>query len=313
MARHDKNNACPLCGFAVPISMAAVPTAPIAAYWYQYGYDVKTAFPDLPMELTKFRCPQCDLRFFLPRLVGGPDLYAALQRSDIYYGAWKWEFAEVLALLARGDRARTLLEFGCGRGNFLEQAAPYFARVRGMDFNDDALAECRKKGLDVGRFEASELDQHYDVVVSFQVMEHLADPGETVTKLAALVRGGGLLIVAVPNEDSPLGELESNYLNLPPHHFTRWTERTMRFLTNDNDLQLEQYIREPLSEMLYLALVNERISRYLSKKGLFARVLAAAVRRIAIASALTQFDSIRKRLAGHTHIAVYRKIGSSSA
>ena len=307
MTMQGANSVCPLCASRRLVATSRIPVAPIAAYWRGIGYDLKAAFPDLPDFLTKFHCPRCDLRFFLPRLIGEADLYAALQRTEIYYGATKWEFATVLSLLAKQEQNGSLLEYGCGRGNFLEQVSPYFSRALGVDFNEQALAECREKGLDVSSPDPSALDETYDVIVSFQVLEHLPNPGEVVADLAGRLGPGGCLVVAVPNEDGPLGEIENNFLNLPPHHFTRWTQRTMRYLAKMNGLELERYICEPLNEALYLTLLNERFARHLSEEGFLARLLSAAARRIAIGGALARFDEIRTHLAGHTQIAMYRK------
>ena len=288
--------------------------APIAAYWQRIGYDLEAAFPGLPNALEKRDCPRCVLRFFLPRLIGGPDLYATLQKSAIYYGASKWEFVETLRLLADEPHARTLLEFGCGGGAFLEQAAPHFEDVRGVDFNEDAVALCRRKGLVAEVKDLAAINRMFDVVVAFQVMEHVAEPGQVFDGLAALVEPGGLLVVAVPNEDGPLGELQENFLNLPPHHFTRWSRRTLDYLAASRQLQLEHYsCCEPLSEVLYLTLLNERFSRGLAADGFVARLLAALARRIATARALVGFDAARESLPGHTQIAAFRKPGSEVA
>jgi SAM-dependent methyltransferase len=304
---------CPLCNSDRPFPEARVATAPIVTYWRQIDYDIQAAFPSLPEFLTKQRCPRCDLRFFLPRVIGGADLYATLQRTAFYYEATKWEFGEVLRLLVNSEPSSSMLEFGCGRGRFLEQVRTYFDRVVGIDFNEDALADCRAKGLEVGSFDLAGIKERYDVVATFQVMEHLPNPGAVFAQLAGLVRSGGRFIVAVPNEDGPLGELQEDFLNLPPHHFTRWTKRTMCFLADAHGLEIEHYACEPLSETLFLTLMNERFARHLAERGLVARLIAAVARRIAIADSLTQFDATRKRLAGHTQIAVYHKATPSPA
>ncbi len=307
------DTACPLCGSHRAVTAERVLMAPIATYWQGMGYDLKSAFPGLPDELEKRDCPRCALKFFLPRLIGGPDLYAALQTKDYYYGASKWEFTAVLKYLSTGSDARTLLEFGCGAGRFLEQAEPYFEEARGIDFNEDAVALCRRKGLVAEVTDLAAINRMFDVVVAFQIMEHVAEPGQAFDDLAALVEPGGLLVVAVPNEDGPLGELQENFLNLPPHHFTRWSRRTLDYLAASRQLQLEHYSCEPLSEVLYLTLLNERFSRGLAADGLVARLFAALARRIATARALVDLDAARERLPGHTQIAAFRKPGSGVA
>ena len=287
--------------------------APIAHYWRGMGYDLSTAFPNLPDRLERRDCVCCDLKFYLPQLIGGADLYAALQRNDFYYGVSKWEFTAVLKHLSTDPSARSLLEFGCGAGHFLKQATPLFEEVQGIDFNEDAVAFCRQNSLNVDVAELSTIDRMYDVIVTFQVLEHLARPGEAFEQLARLVRPGGQLIVAVPNEDGPLGELEHDFLNLPPHHFTRWTRRTLEYLAVSNGLTLEKHVCEQLSESLYVTLVEERFNRNFAPGGVLNRVFYGLARRVAVALALAELDSTRKQLVGHTQIAFYRRPGASGA
>jgi SAM-dependent methyltransferase len=305
------NMDCPLCGGDDVITHRNVPTAPIAGYWRGIGFDIRAAFPNLPPNLERRLCLNCDLRFFAPQLVGGPDLYKALGRTSIYYGAVKWEFVEVLRMLAQRDRAGAILEYGCGRGWFLERAAAFFERAVGIDFNRDAVEECRVRGLDVNSVELKDLHGNFDVIAAFQVIEHVAAPGETLRHLARLLRPGGQLIVAVPNEDSLLGDLDNNFLNLPPHHASCWTRKTIEHVAGMLSLKLEHYLREPLGMDLYLAALHERFDRHLVARSWLMRPWLWLIRRAAVAYALTQIDKARAHSFGHTHIAVFRNVAGS--
>lgn len=300
---------CPLCGAAANVTVKRLPTASIEHYWRAIGYELRTVFPDFPASIAKQLCLNCDLRFFVPQMIGGADLYNALGRTSIYYDAFKWEFVEVLRLLAGRRPGSSFLEFGCGRGWFLEKAKPYFERAAGIDFNQDAVKDCRARGLDVSGGHLATMQGSHDVIASFQVLEHLANPGETLRHLVQLLRPGGQLIIAVPNEESLLGELEKNYLNLPPHHASCWTKRSFDHVADMFSMTLEQYLREPLDMPLYLAALHERMDRYLTARRGFMRLPLWLIRQAAVAFALTRIDFGRAESFGHTHIAVFRKAG----
>jgi SAM-dependent methyltransferase len=299
--------ACPLCGGGNVFMAKRLNTAPIVRYWVALGYDVEKAFPQLRGEVSKWQCVDCDLRFFTPQAIGCPDLYRAVGRSPAYYAGEKWEFTHVLRRFALRPRSGLLLEIGCGPGNFLERAAPYFDRVVGVDFNEGAVHEAKSRGLNVRACNVSELAETFDTIAAFQVIEHVSQPGVLLRQLAKLLRPGGELIVAVPNEDSLLSAMEQNILNLPPHHASCWSRAALESAARLSSLIVEDYVHEPLGLDLYLGALHERLDRYLGGGNVVMRPWLWLIRRAAIARALISYDLVRRAEYGHTHIAFFRR------
>lgn len=304
---------CPLCGSGSIVSLRHLPVDFIERHWHSIGYDVRSLPDGWPASIEKRLCLACDLRFYEPAALGGPDLYSALGCTPIYYGRAKWEFLEILRRFAQSPRGGAMLEYGCGRGWFLEQAARYFDTAVGIDFNEAAVQDCRARGLDVRVSDLGSLDGKFDVIVSFQVVEHLANPGGTLRQLDWLLKPGGTLIVAVPNEDSSLGELNYNYLNMPPHHASCWTRKTLAYVGEMLSLELRDYICEPVGLDLYLALLHERLDRQLTARSRLMKPWLWLIRRFAVAMAMVNFDSVRSTMSGHTHIALFRKPVANAA
>ena len=111
---------------------------------------------------------------------------------------------QILPLLpARCDR---ILEVGCGAGTTLVhlKSTGAAAWVGGVELFPTAAAEAASvldyirqgniETLDLG-LESGSLD----VVLCLDVLEHLVDPWETVRKLTALLKPGGMLIASLPN------------------------------------------------------------------------------------------------------------------
>ena len=97
-----------------------------------------------------------------------------------------------------------LLEVGPGFGTFAEVAAKSgaFRRVVAVEPTPEMAAACRARGVEVveSRVEdAARSVGHVDVVVSFEVIEHLFDPAVFLEHCAAILPRGGLLVLSCPN------------------------------------------------------------------------------------------------------------------
>lgn len=185
-----------------------------------------------------WECPLSGFRFYSPdNIVGDQVFYENLSACPWYYAKDKWEFHEALQFLPPGGHA---LEIGCGSGNFLNCCCKTNAGsvIRGIELNPMAAEEAKKLGFDV---RVEQVDSHatmhagiYDVVFAFQVLEHIPDPLPFLKACITLLRKGGLLVVAVPDnprENTP--SLFNSYqepLNMPPHHQGLWDARSLAYL-----------------------------------------------------------------------------------
>lgn len=88
-----------------------------------------------------------------------------------------------------------VLDFGCGCGGVTNFLIERGHRVFGHDLSEEALAYAVGTGL--LRHEPGGAAR-YDAVVTYHSVEHHVDPNETLGEMAALLKDGGLLCVAVP-------------------------------------------------------------------------------------------------------------------
>lgn len=103
-----------------------------------------------------------------------------------------------------GVRTDSLLEVGAGFGIFCEEILRLnvFSRVVAVEPTPDLAATCHSRGLEVINkpIEQVELeDAGFDVVASFEVLEHLFSPADFVRQCGRCLRPGGLLILTCPN------------------------------------------------------------------------------------------------------------------
>ncbi len=104
--------------------------------------------------------------------------------------------------------ASGVLDIGCGRGEMLEEFRTAGIRAHGIDLNEDCVAWCRNKGLDVEKADLfqyldSQPDNSLGGVVCLQVVEHLPPPRvpEFVGLVKAKLKQGTLLAMETPNPE----------------------------------------------------------------------------------------------------------------
>lgn len=134
----------------------------------------------------------------------------------------------ILDWLARLDRTDLdIIEVGCGAGWLCPSLKP-FGRVTATDLSEQVLARANERVPDVafiaGDFMALEFGRAaFDVVVSVEVLSHVADHDAFIAKLASLLRPGGLLMLATQNR--PVLERFNTVAAPQPGNLRRWFDR----------------------------------------------------------------------------------------
>jgi 2-polyprenyl-6-hydroxyphenyl methylase/3-demethylubiquinone-9 3-methyltransferase len=130
----------------------------------------------------------------------------------------------VSAHFGRPVKGLDVLDVGCGGGIVCEPLARLGARVTGIDAGADnvraADLHARASGLDIVYRAAAPEDlirekSRFDVVLNMEVIEHVADPGAFVDTCAALLRPGGLMVLATLNRTLKsllLGKIAAEYV-----------------------------------------------------------------------------------------------------
>ncbi|MGZ4808390.1 MAG: class I SAM-dependent methyltransferase, partial [Thermoanaerobaculia bacterium] len=98
-------------------------------------------------------------------------------------------------------------DVGCGPGTFLGHFTKGFSRGLGVELARAQVEYARKTyGSDRLRFEAHDVtafdtEDRFDVIVSIEVIEHLApkDTNAFLNRLRELLKPGGILILTTPN------------------------------------------------------------------------------------------------------------------
>lgn len=263
----DSIDGCILCGSSDVQILETVPTGRVIDLWRdRLGIEIRRVDAWDRDHVARFRCAECALEFYPPELAGSDRLYERLQAFDWYYMPEKWEHA--VALEDIRHRAR-VLEVGCATGAFVERVMrERSADALGIELNGAAVDVASRRGRPVRQVPLEALRaadvEPFDVVCSFQVLEHVTDPAAFLRDSLALLKPGGLLLFCIPNRDSFI-RLENNPLDGPPHHVSRWGRSAIERLSGLFDLELMRVVEEPLASyhvVGYLAAHLRRLRRW---------------------------------------------------
>lgn len=118
-----------------------------------------------------------------------------------------------------------VLEAGCGEGYGADLIAGVARRVIAVDYDEAAVAHVRARypRVDVMQANLAQLplpDASVDIVVNFQVIEHLWDQTQFVVECARVLRPSGLLMMSTPNRitfspgrDTPINPFHTRELD----------------------------------------------------------------------------------------------------
>ncbi|MGV3631333.1 MAG: class I SAM-dependent methyltransferase [Bacteroidota bacterium] len=102
--------------------------------------------------------------------------------------------------------AKNLLDYGCGNAELVCDAAAYGYTSAGVEYNPGFVAELKRENpaydfMTIDDFYGSGA-QTYDVIVLNNVLEHITNPNEILTKLRSRLNEGGLLVCLGPVENN---------------------------------------------------------------------------------------------------------------
>jgi SAM-dependent methyltransferase len=260
-------------------------------------------------DVSIFRCVETGFRFYHPFVIAGDDkFYRHFGKYDWYYLPWKWEHEECLKYIMEND---TVLEVGAANGNFLGG----LKRLRnidgvGLELNSDAVRQARENGIQLIN---QSIEEHalvktegYDIVCSFQVLEHIAEVKNVIASMLACLKPSGKLIISVPNNDSFIKDnpLPSEILNMPPHHMGLWNEESLKNLCKIFPLDLIEMLIEPLQPAQLDTYQYVIVKKALFNSNLLARIYWKLRIYLLLRPLLRLFSS---RIVGHSILCVYSR------
>lgn len=164
-------------------------------------------------------CNQCQFKFTnpIPDISGLGDYYKSEDYishsntkkgviSRLYHLVRNYTLKGKLKLVSSHVSRGTILDYGCGTGMFLDVCQTAGWRAIGMEPDSGARKIARDMNLkvhpDKNDISKSYLNEKFDAITLWHVLEHVTDLEETLNWFKAKLNRDGVLIIAVPNHTS---------------------------------------------------------------------------------------------------------------
>jgi 2-polyprenyl-3-methyl-5-hydroxy-6-metoxy-1,4-benzoquinol methylase len=182
--------------------------------------------------------------------------------NQVYQVARSFTVRQKVALVGKqAPRKGRLLDYGCGTGYFLAACQKAGWQVAGLEPNDTArkLAE-QNTGQPINPGDLSQFETaSFDAITLWHVLEHVHDLNGTLKQLTRLLKPDGVLVIAVPNAESP----DAQYYREQwaafdvPRHLYHFTAPTITRLLRKHHLQLRQTLPMKL-DAFYVSMLSEK-------------------------------------------------------
>ena len=148
------------------------------------------------------------------------------------------------------SHVKSLLEIGCGVGEFLKlikRNKPEL-KITGIDMSDEAVGLAKEKGVNCLNISAEDFakksSEHYDLILAFEILEHVFDPISLVKALFNLLKKDGILYMTMPNYRSydflQVGDVYRNFFG--PSHLNYYNPFSIMKLLERGGVQLYRNI-----------------------------------------------------------------------
>ena len=146
-----------------------------------------------------------------------------------------------------------ILDLGCGGGLVSEGLSKIGANVTGIDFIKDniniARIHAKKSNLNIDYktldFENEKISSKFDIIVIFEVLEHLSDWKSFIKKIQSNLKSNGVLIISTINKNLiskflaiDLAENFLNWIPLNTHNYHKFIRpKELEFFLNQNNFK----------------------------------------------------------------------------
>ena len=154
------------------------------------------------------------------------------------------------------SKTGSLLDVGCGNGQFIARMRSFGWTVSGVDPDPAAVSYGSKQGLHIRTGTIADLPEteRYDVITLSHVVEHVSDPIALLRECARRLQSSGRLIIATPNINS-LGHswFKKSWRGLEiPRHFIIFSPAALQTCVVRAGLTVESLSTETrLAQMIY--------------------------------------------------------------
>lgn len=226
-----------------------------------------------------YECLNCGLLFTEPR--PGKDKIGEYYKSDEYYSHQenkvgfiprvyetvksmnlkrKWKLA------TKGKSVGTVLDIGCGVGDFLHIMESQGWKTVGIEPSEEAKAIAKKR-TKAQLFSPENIEQlpdgSFDLITMWHVLEHVDDLKTEIAHLERLLKQGGRLVLALPNFKS----YDAQYYKSQwaaydvPRHLNHFCKKSITNIFKDSNLKWNE-TKKLGWDAYYISYLSEQYKRH---------------------------------------------------
>ena len=205
---------------------------------------------DLRPEITIAKCADCEtthltdaFHSFQSDLYSYYERFAGRSMEELVSPLTLASYYRVLRRLRKHCSLRSILDVGCGKGEFVWAALGQGLAVEGLELSAEAVSVARSNALPVKQQDlfSSELDaRRWSAITMFEVLEHVDRPITMIQRATDLLEPGGILYLTTPNYNS-LDRLclGSKWHVFHPEHITYFSTHGLAFLIRKLEPRLQ--------------------------------------------------------------------------
>jgi 2-polyprenyl-3-methyl-5-hydroxy-6-metoxy-1,4-benzoquinol methylase len=162
--------------------------------------------------------------------------------------------------------SHSLLEIGCGMGDFLIEANSKGFKVSGLEVSDYLVhltnqrlgSMCVEKGtIETSSFQAGS----FDIIAFFDVIEHVRNPLLFMKKVSELLKVYGKVFIVTPSLDSGSARLlQKHWMEYKVEHLFYFNQKSLRLLFEKTGFHNIKFI--PNYKILNFDYINNHFVRY---------------------------------------------------
>lgn len=196
-------------------------------------------------------------------------------------------YHEILDTFEPFRKTNKLIDVGCGIGYFLEVAKERGWDVYGTEFTDKAVEICTNKGIKMNQGVLNPNDYQensFDIITSFEVLEHINNPQEEIVNFKNILRKDGLLFFTTPNFNATERfVLKSRYSVITyPEHLSYYTKKSMNHLLKNKGFEKVKITTTGISLSLFKKSLAKKPTKHIGPNTVDEKIRTAAENSMSI-------------------------------
>ena len=176
-----------------------------------------------------------------------------------YLYARKIALSDKRAIIERHSSGKTILDFGCGTGEFLKEMKSSGWIITGVEPSLNANEKASQStGNKIYKSLTEIQESNFDAITLWHVLEHLHDLNGSLKKFHALLKKSGTIFIAVPNLESYDAQFYNSFWAGydVPRHLWHFNQESMKRILENIGFKLTEIIPMRM-DSYYVSLLSE--------------------------------------------------------